>query len=164
MASTSLSKTPDESPKKKIDLTQNNGDSSTKPKVFSSASKNSSIRIPGAPNEGEDNQQLQDLESSLMALEKLDRSSPDLWPDHIPGVSQFIPHETPQDSPSVNQLSVLQGLSQEDLSTIYQLGNLPVATLLNEVKKLHDIAYELGIEERKEMIRGKYLNIFKKRN
>ena len=26
----------------------------------------------------------------------------------VPGVSQFIPHETPQDSPSVNQLSVLQ--------------------------------------------------------
>ncbi len=35
--------------------------------------------------------------------------------------------------------------------------------LLNEVKRLHDVAYELGIEERKEMTRGKYLNIFKKR-
>lgn len=42
------------------------------------------------------------------------------------------------------------------------LGSLPVQTVLNEVKRLHDIAYELGIEERKEMTRGKYLNILKK--
>ncbi len=26
--------------------------------------------------------ELRDLESSLLALEKLDRASPDLWPDH----------------------------------------------------------------------------------
>ena len=45
-----------------------------------------------------------------------------------------------------------------------ELGNLPISTLLNEVKRLHDIAYELGIEERKEMTRGKYINIFRKKN
>ena len=45
-----------------------------------------------------------------------------------------------------------------------ELENLPISTLLNEVKRLHDIAYELGIEERKEMTRGKYINIFRKRN
>ncbi|TRY63798.1 hypothetical protein TCAL_02091 [Tigriopus californicus] len=105
---------------------------------------------------------LQDLEDNLLALEKLDRASPDLWPDHIPGVSQFVPLETSNDSPA-NNANVLTDLSNEDLSTIYQLGNLPVAPLLNEVKRLHDIAYELGIEERKEMTRGKYLNILKRR-
>ena len=57
---------------------------------------------------------------------------------------------------NVSNLSVI-------LSLLPELGSLPVPTLLNEVKRLHDIAYELGIEERKEMTRGKYLNIFKKR-
>lgn len=33
--------------------------------------------------------------------------------------------------------------------------------LIKEVKKLHDMAYELGVEEAREMTRGKYLNIFK---
>ena len=45
---------------------------------------------------------LEDLELSLRALEKLDRSSPDLWPEQIPGVNQFIPATptTNQSSPS----------------------------------------------------------------
>ena len=30
-----------------------------------------------------------DLETSLMALEKLDRASPDLWPDHSKTVSSL---------------------------------------------------------------------------
>lgn len=103
--------------------------------------------------------ELKDLETSLLALEKLDRASPDLWPDQIPGVSQFIPLETPNNSPQVN---VLQGLTPDDLATIHQLGNLPVFSLLEEVKRLQNIAYQLGLEERKEMTRGKYLNILRK--
>ncbi len=144
-----------------------------------------------------------DLETSLLSLEKLDRASPDLWPDHsklndkkvsldprnrrssftVPGVSQFVPLSTPQDSPA-NQNNILEGLTPDDLSTIHRkcrsvpqsicspkfsihmvldLGSLPVDVLLTEVKRLHDVAYELGIEERKEMTRGKYLNIFRKR-
>ncbi len=43
------------------------------------------------------------------------------------------------------------------------LSSMPVSSLLSEVKRLHDVAYELGIEERKEMTRGKYLNIFRRR-
>ena len=44
-----------------------------------------------------------------------------------------------------------------------ELGNLTVTGLITEVKKLHDIAYQLGVEEAKEMTRGKYLNIFKQK-
>jgi len=102
--------------------------------------------------------ELEDLESSLLALERLDRGSPDLWPDTIPGVSQFVPLETPNDSPAV-----IKGLSQDDLSTIHQLGNLPTQHLMDEVKRLQNIAYQLGLEETKEMTRGKYLNILRKR-
>lgn len=36
-----------------------------------------------------------------------------------------------------------------------------MTSLIAEVKKLHDLAYQLGLEEAKEMTRGKYLNIFK---
>lgn len=102
--------------------------------------------------------ELQDLESSLLALERLDRGSPDLWPDTIPGVSQFVPFDTPNDSPAV-----IKGLTQDDLSTIHQLGNLPTQHLMDEVKRLQNIAYQLGLEETKEMTRGKYLNILRKR-
>lgn len=42
-----------------------------------------------------------------------------------------------------------------------ELGNLSITGLISEVKKLHDLAYQLGLEEAKEMTRGKYLNIFK---
>lgn len=42
-----------------------------------------------------------------------------------------------------------------------ELGNMNTTDLISEVKKLHDEAYQLGLEEAKEMTRGKYLNIFK---
>jgi hypothetical protein len=102
--------------------------------------------------------ELEDLEISLLALERLDQASPDLWPDQIPGVSQFVPFDTPNDSPAV-----IKGLTQDDLSTIHQLGNLPTQHLMDEVKRLQNIAYQLGLEETKEMTRGKYLNILRKR-
>jgi hypothetical protein len=73
-------------------------------------------------------------------------------------VSQFVPLETPNDSPAV-----IKGLTQDDLSTIHQLGNLPTQHLMDEVKRLQNIAYQLGLEETKEMTRGKYLNILRKR-
>ena len=45
---------------------------------------------------------------------------------------------------------------------IVELGNLPLYNLIEEVKRLQNIAYQLGLEETKEMTRGKYLNILKK--
>ena len=54
---------------------------------------------------------LEDLELSLRALEKLDRSSPDLWPEQIPGVNQFIPPtpSTNHSSPSAQVLTISSG-------------------------------------------------------
>jgi len=125
---------------------------------LATASKAGSSSAAGAGASSEP--ELSDLESSLLALEKLDRASPDLWPDQIPGVSQFIPLDTPNESPAAN--NVLHGLNQDDLHTIQQLGNLPLYSLLEEVKRLQNIAYQLGLEETKEMTRGKYLNILRK--
>merc|ERR1719462_1129311 len=63
----------------------------------------------------------EDLEESLQALERLDRSSPDLWPDHIPGVGQFLP-QTPfadTDTPRGSEAGgYLHNLSREELETL----------------------------------------------
>ncbi|XP_049875256.1 protein lin-52 homolog [Pectinophora gossypiella] len=102
---------------------------------------------------------LTSLEESLLSLEKLDRASPELWPEQIPGVSEFAPqHNANQSPPSWNR-----GLTKEDISYMQRLGLLSTSGLIMEVKKLHDLAYQLGLEEAKEMTRGKYLNIFSRR-
>ena len=116
-----------------------------------------------------DEEDLEDLEQSLQALESIeDRSSPDLWPDHIPGVGQFLPATPYKDSldntPRGSESGYLHNLSREEVETLMQLGSLSMPQLMNEVKRLQNIAYQLGQEESKEMTRGKYLNILKKRN
>lgn len=45
---------------------------------------------------------------------------------------------------------------------ILELASLTTAGLISKVKELHDIAYQLGVEEAKEITRGKYLNLFNK--
>jgi hypothetical protein len=42
---------------------------------------------------------------------------------------------------------------------IAEFGSLTASGLIAEVKKLYDVAYQLGLEEAKEMTRGKYLKI-----
>ena len=111
-----------------------------------------------------DQEDLEELEQSLQALERLDRSSPDLWPDQIPGVHQFLPTTPGPGHGEEVQGEYLQNLSREDLETLMQLGGLSVPQLMGEVKRLQNIAYQLGQEETKEMTRGKYLNILRKRN
>ncbi|XP_008551853.1 uncharacterized protein LOC103574227 isoform X3 [Microplitis demolitor] len=96
------------------------------------------------------------LDDSLMSLEKLDRASPELWPEQ--SVNEFIAQNLSTNEQSSWSAS---GINSEDMTQLHQLGNLPMTSLIAEVKKLHDLAYQLGLEEAKEMTRGKYLNIFK---
>ncbi|XP_015186815.1 PREDICTED: protein lin-52 homolog isoform X2 [Polistes dominula] len=114
-----------------------------------------------ATDEPVDQTDLTCVEESLMSLEKLDRASPDLWPeqttDEVPGVNEFVAQNSPQLEPS----TWASLLTTDDLNQLHQLGNLSMTGLISEVKKLHDLAYQLGMEEAKEMTRGKYLNIFK---
>ncbi|XP_011062662.1 PREDICTED: protein lin-52 homolog isoform X1 [Acromyrmex echinatior] len=109
-----------------------------------------------ATDEAADQSDLSCIEESLMSLEKLDRASPDLWPEQIPGVHEFVAQNSPQTEPCF-----WAAMSQDDISHVHQLGNLSMTGLISEVKRLHDLAYQLGLEEAKEMTRGKYLNIFK---
>ncbi|XP_029159843.1 protein lin-52 homolog isoform X3 [Nylanderia fulva] len=95
------------------------------------------------------------IEESLMSFEKLDRASPDLWPEQ--SVHEFVAQNSPQTEPCFWTAN----FTADDISQLHQLGNLTMTGLISEVKKLHDLAYQLGLEEAKEMTRGKYLNIFK---
>ncbi|XP_055373859.1 protein lin-52 homolog [Condylostylus longicornis] len=92
-------------------------------------------------------------DDALLALEKLDRASPDLWPE-----KNFISiNNTPvQSSPP----AWTRGLSQDDINAMNQLGVLSTNGLISEIRKIYDQAYQLGVMESKEMTRGKYLGIF----
>ncbi|XP_077282966.1 protein lin-52 homolog [Arctopsyche grandis] len=103
-------------------------------------------------------------EDSLLSMETMDRTSPDLWPQHIPGLGDFVTLRSEsagldkKPAPSWSKLN-----TAADIRLMHQLSTLSTSSLIIEVKKLHDLAYQLGIEEAKEMTRGKYLNIFKSR-
>ncbi|XP_063217810.1 protein lin-52 homolog [Bacillus rossius redtenbacheri] len=100
------------------------------------------------------------LDESLLSMEKLDRTSPELWPEQIPGVSEFASYsKTTNSSPQ----PWTKGLDNNDLNLLNHLSSLTATEMIAEVKKLHDIAYQLGREEAKEMTRGKYLNILPRR-
>ena len=77
------------------DQTQN-----TLHQVQSQVNGNSRLASDTGINQNQDDaEDLEELEQSLQALdENLDRSSPDLWPDHIPGVGQYLPATPYQDS------------------------------------------------------------------
>lgn len=99
------------------------------------------------------------LEDSLLSMENLDRSSPELWPEKFPGMSDFINSFSPT---STTKPPYSKVFSAEDTNYLHQLATLSTAGLISKVKDLHDIAYQLGVEESKEMTRGKYLNLFNK--
>ncbi|XP_060804268.1 protein lin-52 homolog [Amyelois transitella] len=121
------------------------------------AAKQSSLEQEGQA--ASDDIPLASLEESLLSLEKLDRASPELWPEQIPGVSEFAPVQSGNQSPP----SWNKGLTVSDVNYMQQLSTLSTSVFIMEVKQLHDLAYQLGLEEAKEMTRGKYLNIFSSR-
>ncbi|KAL1138748.1 hypothetical protein AAG570_008810 [Ranatra chinensis] len=102
---------------------------------------------------------MSDWEQSLLSLEKLDRSSPELWPEAIPGVTGYAARNSLSSSAfSKQSLESLNNFDVEDYNLLNCCG-LSTEALINEVKKLHDMAYRLGLEEAKEMTRGRFLNI-----
>ncbi|XP_023234546.1 protein lin-52 homolog isoform X2 [Centruroides sculpturatus] len=102
------------------------------------------------------------LEPCLLSQEKLDRTSPELWPEQIPGVLEFVAIASPTTSVDNNQPEWLKDLDQEDVNMLQGFGSLTAAALLEKVKDLQNLAYQLGLEEAHEMTRGKFLNILEK--
>uniref|UniRef100_A0A8C4ZZP0 Protein lin-52 homolog n=1 Tax=Gadus morhua TaxID=8049 RepID=A0A8C4ZZP0_GADMO len=101
-----------------------------------------------------------DFESSLLSFEKLDRASPDLWPEQLPGVAEFAAScKNPiTDSPP----KWMAELENDDIDMLKELGSLTTANLMEKVKGLQNLAYQLGLEESREMTRGKFLNILER--
>ncbi|XP_065205165.1 protein lin-52 homolog [Planococcus citri] len=102
-----------------------------------------------------------EVDPSLIALETLDRTSPELWPEPIPGVSGFAHLHTSFQNKSQQPWN--GPLDKEDYAQMNYYGSLSQKELIAEVKKLYDVAYNLGCEEAKEMTRGKYLHILQKK-
>uniref|UniRef100_A0A8D8QU21 Protein lin-52 homolog n=1 Tax=Cacopsylla melanoneura TaxID=428564 RepID=A0A8D8QU21_9HEMI len=97
-----------------------------------------------------------DFDSSLLSVENLDRSSPELWPEPIPGVSGFSHYHSADPFKSLLDEKLT---SKEDLDLLRYLSHLNRYEFVIELKKLYDLCYQLGLDESKEMTRGKYLNI-----
>ncbi|XP_061651838.1 protein lin-52 homolog isoform X1 [Phyllopteryx taeniolatus] len=92
-----------------------------------------------SPNGGED------FETSLLSFEKLDRASPDLWPEQLPGVAEFA---ASCKNPITNSPPKwMAELESEDIEMLKELGSLTTANLMEKVKGLQNLGYQLGLEE-----------------
>ncbi|KAM4723326.1 protein lin-52 homolog isoform 3-T3 [Anableps anableps] len=101
-----------------------------------------------------------DFESSLLSFENLDRASPDLWPEQLPGVAEFAAsYKNPITNSPPKWMAELES---EDIEMLKELGSLTTANLMEKVKGLQNLAYQLGLEESREMTRGKFLNILER--
>ncbi|XP_037249738.1 protein lin-52 homolog isoform X1 [Falco biarmicus] len=119
-----------------------------------------------------------DLEASLLSFEKLDRASPDLWPEQLPGVAEFAASfKSPITSSPPKWMAELEN---DDIDMLKELGSLTTANLMEKVRGLQNLAYQLGLDEwillmtipcgtiledkleAREMTRGKFLNILEK--
>ncbi|XP_049595425.1 protein lin-52 homolog [Syngnathus scovelli] len=102
----------------------------------------------------------EDFGSSLLCYEKLDRASPELWPEQLPGVVEFAASFK---NPITNSPPKwMAELESEDIEMLKELGSLTTANLTEKVKGLQNLAYQLGLEESREMTRGKFLNILER--
>jgi len=45
------------------------------------------------------------------------------------------------------------------MNLLQEFGSLTASNLIEEIRKLQNLAYQLGLEEAKEMTRGRYLSI-----
>ncbi|XP_063709564.1 cancer/testis antigen family 47 member C1 [Culicoides brevitarsis] len=96
-------------------------------------------------------------DENLLSEENLDRESPEIWPEKIPGVQDFVQEHATEGS---SLPTWTKGLTQEDIDQMHELGAMSNSQLILEIKKLYDHAYKIGVEESKEMSRGKLLQIF----
>ncbi|XP_064005513.1 protein lin-52 homolog isoform X2 [Pogoniulus pusillus] len=89
-----------------------------------------------------------DLEASLLSFEKLDRASPDLWPEQLPGVAEFAASfKSPITSSPPKWMAELEN---DDIDMLKELGSLTTANLMEKVRGLQNLAYQLGLDELQE--------------
>ncbi|XP_018431191.1 PREDICTED: protein lin-52 homolog [Nanorana parkeri] len=95
-----------------------------------------------------------DLETSLLSFEKLDRASPDLWPEQRKlnfalhrehcGTSFLLGTPLPIASSPPKWMAELEN---DDIEMLSELGSLTITNLMEKVRGLQNLAYQLGLEE-----------------
>ncbi|XP_060243842.1 protein lin-52 homolog isoform X10 [Meriones unguiculatus] len=76
-----------------------------------------------------------DLEASLLSFEKLDRASPDLWPEQLPGVAEFAASfKSPITSSPPKWMAEIE---RDDIDMLKELGSLTTANLMEKAKTSH---------------------------
>jgi len=83
----------------------------------------------------------------------------------MPGIVEFATHygASPILSRTETMASTLDSaLDKDDRDMLQEFGSLTTSQLMEKVKALQNLAYQLGLEEAHEMTRGKFLNILGK--
>lgn len=84
----------------------------------------------------------------------------DMWPEQLPGVAEFAASfKSPITSSPPKWMAELEN---DDIDMLKELGSLTTANLMEKVRGLQNLAYQLGLDESREMTRGKFLNILEK--
>uniref|UniRef100_G1NJ39 Protein lin-52 homolog n=2 Tax=Meleagris gallopavo TaxID=9103 RepID=G1NJ39_MELGA len=78
----------------------------------------------------------------------------------VPGVAEFAASfKSPITSSPPKWMAELEN---DDIDMLKELGSLTIANLMEKVRGLQNLAYQLGLDESREMTRGKFLNILEK--
>eukprot|EP00731_Ephydatia_muelleri_P022225 Em0014g816a len=90
----------------------------------------------------------------LVSNEKLTSDSPVMWPDH-----NFFGDFNPLLLSPAPPKWLLE-VQKEDNQMMNEFGSLTHSQLMDKVRALENLAYQLGVEEAKQMSRGRVLSIF----
>ncbi|TKC44988.1 hypothetical protein EI555_008208, partial [Monodon monoceros] len=94
-----------------------------------------------------------DLEASLLSFEKLDRASPDLWPEQckfLPITSSPPKWMAEIERDDIDMLKAVERNGNEINDSVSELGSLTTANLMEKVRGLQNLAYQLGLDECKK--------------
>jgi hypothetical protein len=91
--------------------------------------------------------------NSLVSKERMVSASPIMWPDQ----NCFGELDSSSSSSTPNWLNEVQ---KEDKKMLTELASLTHSQLMEKIQALQTFAYQLGIEEAKQMRRGICLQVF----
>lgn len=75
---------------------------------------------------------------------------------------QQLQSQAAPSTPSQRTISIPEwqrDLDEEEVAMLYGFGSLTTSALMDKVKEIKNLAYQLGLEEEREMARARYLNI-----
>uniref|UniRef100_A0A0D9RJG9 Protein lin-52 homolog n=1 Tax=Chlorocebus sabaeus TaxID=60711 RepID=A0A0D9RJG9_CHLSB len=81
----------------------------------------------------------------------------------VPGVAEFA--ASFKSVSNISNIPYLRRVERNDVEindSVSELGSLTTANLMEKVRGLQNLAYQLGLDESREMTRGKFLNILEK--